>query len=104
MPEFKDTMPQAFKLKGMMFKDGQQPMMSIKSSPLHEESETETETETTDTDTKSSSAGQQIAKAGASAAGSAIGSALGDAIFGGDKQIVRKKSSAEGFQTIDFGA
>ena len=50
MPEFKDTMPQAFKLKGMMFKDGQQPMMSIKSSPLHEESETETETETTDTD------------------------------------------------------
>ena len=29
MPEFKDTMPQAFKLKGMMFKDGQQPMMSI---------------------------------------------------------------------------
>ena len=102
MPEFKDTMPQAFKLKGMMFKDGQQPMMSIKSSPLHEESETETET--TDTDTKSSSAGQQIAKAGASAAGSAIGSALGDAIFGGDKQRVRKKSSAEGFQTIDFGA
>ena len=104
MPEFKDTMPQAFKLKGMMFKDGQQPMMSIKSSPLHEESETETETETTDTDTKSSSAGHQIAKAGASAAGSAIGSALGDAIFGGDKQRVRKKSSAEGFQTIDFGA
>ena len=104
MTEFKDTMPHAFKLKGMMFKDGQQPMMSIKSSPLHEESETETETETTDTDTKSSSAGQQIAKAGASAAGSAIGSALGDAIFGGDKQRVRKKSSAEGFQTIDFGA
>ena len=103
MPEFKDTVPQAFKLKGMMFKDGQQPMMSIKSSPLHEESETETETDTTDTDT-SGSAGQQIAKAGASAAGSAIGSALGDAIFGGNKQRVRKKSSAEGFQTIDFGA
>jgi len=97
MPEFKDTMPGAFELKGMTFKNGQKPMKNLKSSPLHEETDTDPKTDT------SQSAGSQIAGAAGGAAGAAIGQAVGDALFKKEhKPKADIESSAKAFSGIDY--